>query len=368
MAAAFENVLKDTAISRSARITGDRLGRNFPPGHIRVVKIDKPLRHASVREAAKSRPHDAKSERIAKVLFSLRNGSCDERLAAARELGDIASIKGVKIPEVVIPLTITLSSDSDSTVREEAAWSLWKMGDNRAHRPLIKALIADSSVMVREKAARALGLMGVAAALPVMIDLLALGKHMPARLRAAIAVSLGFFAEEKSLPHLMRATDDVEPAVRAGAIRALGRYLVDSSRDISEKVMRKIERYTKRRYESLPPIRRVAIQALKLSADARANAIVAQVLRSDPDASVREEACEALQLWGSPQSEDALIEALAADDWRVRKAAARSLARQILRFGVHRSSKVCEALGRIERMFPLSSLEQSLAIEAKASL
>ena len=232
----------------------------------------------------------------------------------------------------------------------------------------MKALVYDSSSRVREKAARALGLMGAEESLPLMLDLVTLERHIPARLRAGIACAMGYFATERVLGHVIDAAKDAEPYVRYEAVRSLGRFLLGFTDEISARVFKILRRYMKPRIEPCGLIRQAAIKALRFSGSEPANEIVARALRSDPDPAVREVAAEALLLWNSRASEAALVYALSDDFWNVRKAAARTLSRFIMRHGVHDSAAVSEALRRIERMLPSHSYEWKLAADAFASL
>jgi len=314
------------------------------------------------------KPEEKPAARIGAMLMALRKGRRSERVSAARELGDLAISRSVKIPEAVVPLCVTLGSDGDPAVRQEAAWSLWKLGDSRAHPPLIKALLHDSSARVRERAARALGLMGAKEALPAMLDLWTLERHIPARLRAGIACAMGFFAGESVLKRLEVSARDAEPYVRYEAVRSLGRFLVGFPDEISQRVFRTLRSYLRHSNEPCASIRQAAIKALRFASTEEANTAVARSLTSDPDPSVREAAAEALLLWKSAASEAALIDALSDDHWPVRKAAARTLARFIKRHGVFDGVRISEALRRMERMLPSHTYEWRLAADAFASL
>lgn len=315
-----------------------------------------------------AKPSRDLSDRVAHALTLLRSGRRSERIGAARELGDTALTRGVKIPEAVIPLTVTLATDVDPCVREEAAWSLWKIGDPRSHKALIRAILDDRSAAVREKCARVLGLMGAREAVPVMFDLLTLERHVPARLRAGMACAFGYLAEEFLLDNLIKLAKDAEPRVRYEAVRSLGRYLVGFSDDIAEKVFNLLTRYMKTSYEPCGMIRKAAVKALRFSRSDRATRTVVKALLTDPDAETRQTAADALIIWDNADTEKALIGALEDDCWQVRKAASRTLAKFIIRYGVYDSPAVCEAMRRMERMLPAHSLEWRLAADAFASL
>jgi len=319
-----------------------------------------------IRHRAKTREESESS--IVAALTKLRNGKRTERIGAARELGDIALTQGVKIPEAVIPLGVSLSTDNDPHVREEAAWALWKLGEKRAQRSLMNALLDDPSPAVREKCARVLGLMGLDESLPIMVDMLTLERHVPARVRAGIACAFGYLAREHLLDHVMRLARDAEPRVRYEAVRSLGRYLVGFSEEITEKVFRFLRRYLRTGHEPCALIRKAAVKALRFSRNAQATRSVIRVLRSDPDSEARQTAADTLLIWDDADSEGALIGALTDDCWQVRKAAARNLAKFIVRYRVYDGAAVCEALRRMERMLPAHSLEWRLAAEAFVSL
>ena len=99
--------------------------------------------------------------KIGKALVSLRNGRRSERINAARELGDIAISFGVNVPEAVVPLSVTLSGDRDPVVRQEAAWSLWKLGDERGYTPLLRAFRSTACPAANTIAARRLPALGI---------------------------------------------------------------------------------------------------------------------------------------------------------------------------------------------------------------
>ena len=308
------------------------------------------------------------AERIGKSLVALRVGKRSERLSAARALGTIVFENDIRIPEAVLPLTVTLTSDRDESVRKEAAWSLWKLGDERAHRSLIKALVGDPSIGVRARSARALGFMGVKDALPVMLDLLRLGRHVSAKLRAAIAASLGYLADEEAISALLATSYDADTEVRCEAVRSLGRYLVGFPVEVNELAFKRLRSALQPRSESQAVIRRAAIMGLRLSPLECAGVVVAKALWHDPDPETREVAADALVLWNSRDVESSLVAALSDDYLSVRKAAARSLSRFVTRYGIYNSASVCEALTRIQRMFSSYSTECRLASEALASL
>lgn len=305
---------------------------------------------------------------IGRAIMVLREGQAKDRAQTARLLGDLAFMKKAKIPEAVLPLSVLLKIDDDSSVREEAAWALWKLQDKQAAESLLHALANDESTSVREKAARALGLLGVAEAVPLTVALLSLGRSIPARLRAALAASLGLLVDEDAAKTLLRAALDSEPTVRYEAVKSLGRYLISFPPEIVEKSFSQIVRSINPRHERIPEIRQAAIRALRFANDNRALDAVAKAAVSDPEPVTRKVAVEALLCFDGPAAEVALLDALEDSNWFVRKMAGRILAEYVKRFRVYNTPRVCEALARMERMFPSGSREWRLAAEAFAGL
>jgi len=305
---------------------------------------------------------------IGRALMTLREGSAKDRAQTARLLGDLAFMKKVKIPEAIFPLSVLIKIDDDPVVREEAAWALWKIGDKKASEALLHALANDDWTDVREKAARALGLLGANEAVPLMVALLSLGRSVPAKLRAALAASLGLLVDPQAARVLLHAALDAEPSIRYEAVKSLGRYLFNFSQDIMEKSFSQIIRSLSPHRERIPEIRQSAIKALRICRDPRALEAIANAAMNDPDAETRKLACETLLCFDGPASESALIDALEDSNWFVRKTAGRVLAESVKRSRIYNTPRVCEALQRMERMFPSGSREWRLAAEAFASL
>lgn len=305
---------------------------------------------------------------IGRAIMVLREGGEKDRAETARLIGDLAFMKKMKIPEAITPLSVLLKMDEDPLVREEAAWALWKLGEKRAAESLLHALANDSHTTVREKAARALGLLGVREAIPLMVALLSLGRSIPARLRAALAASLGLLVDMQAARVLLHAALDSEPPVRYEAVKALGRYLLNFPAGIVQKSFSQIIRSMNPTRERIAEIRQAAIKALRMCNTGAALEAIAKAAVNDPDSQTRKLAVETLLCFEGPQSEAALIEALEDSNWAVRKMAGRVLAESVKRSRVYNTPRVCEALARMERMFPSGSREWRLAAEAFASL
>lgn len=305
---------------------------------------------------------------IGKVILLLKEGNAEERAQAARLIGDFAFTKKERIPEAVYPLCHFLKTDDNVKVREEAAWALWKLGDSRCADSLFYALSKDPSVDVREKAARSLGLLGYRKASPVMIALLSMGKQVSTKLRAALAASLGLLADERAVKVMLQAAQDAEPAVRYEAVKSLGRFLVSFPSDIRDKAFEQIEKSLNPRRERVSAIRQAAIKALRMGSDLRSIKAVARAVVCDPDSETRKQAVEVLMCFSGPEVESALLEALEDSDWAVRKAAGRVLSEFAKRSVVYNIPRVCEALTRMERMFPSGSREWRMAAMAFANL
>lgn len=306
--------------------------------------------------------------RIRVALGDLRGGRRSERIRAARDLGEMAMASEQGIPDAVIPLTVTLTSDRDEMVRQEAAWALWKLRDARAVPALMTSLLDDVSASVREKAARSLGLMGAHEAVAVMLDLLTLDRHVASRVRAGMISAFGHLADPTLFDVVVKALQDAEPLVRYEGVRALGRFIGRFSEEMTAYALKLVCRSLKPGRESCALIRQAAVKVLRFHASEVTASAIATALIEDPESVVREAAAEALLFFDRRESEVALVQALEDDVWQVRKAASRTLSRFIIRHRVYNAPVVTEALRRMERMLPSHSLEWRLAAEAFASL
>lgn len=305
---------------------------------------------------------------VGQALVTLKERKGKEQINAIRAIGDLAFLKRLKIPEAVEPLCEILMFDEQAKVREEAAWALWKLQDHKAADSLFYALSKDTDIAVREKAARALGLLGVRRAAPLMIALLSMGKQISFKLRAALVAALGLLADERAAKVILQASHDAEPIVRYEAVKSLGRCLVAFPGDIREKAFNQIKKCLSPRRERIAAIRQAAVKALRICNDVRAKEVVAKAAVCDPDAKTRKHALEALRCFEGPQVEAALIDCLEDSNWEVRKTAGLILAEFARHSKVYNSPRVCEALARMERMFPSGSREWRLAAMAFANL
>jgi HEAT repeat protein len=116
-----------------------------------------------------------------------------------------------------------LRHGEDSETRAAAADALAMLGDANAVEPLAAALAADSCPFVRSAVATALGSFG-AAAVPALLRAMR-GDHNPSA-GAEAAYALGAIDDLRVGAALLALAEDdaAAPAVRAGAVRGLGRF------------------------------------------------------------------------------------------------------------------------------------------------
>jgi len=170
--------------------------------------------------------------------------------------------------------------DPNSTIRSNAAGSLFELRDSRAVVPLIEAL-NDPDPEVRANVASALGWIGDERAVEPLIEKL---NDEDGVVRGIAAVSLGALGDHRAVGPLIQALDDEDPIVRINAAVSLGMYLKDPS--------------------SVEPL----IQALE-----------------DPDGFTRSRVAFALGELGDPRAIGPLTEALDDEEKDVREEAALAL-------------------------------------------
>ena len=137
--------------------------------------------------------------------------------AVARENGAFAL--GLLEDERAIDPLVGVLNDSVAAVRERAAWSLGLIEDPAAIQGLSGAL-GDADADVREQAAWALGMIEHSSAVPALSD--ALRTEKDPEVREQIAWGLGMIEHSDAVAALIEALDDADADVREQAAWALG--------------------------------------------------------------------------------------------------------------------------------------------------
>lgn len=117
--------------------------------------------------------------------------------------------------------------------------------------------------------------------------------------RVAAAYALGRFKSRKVAEALIPVLTDADPEVRAGAAASLGRVRSKEALDL----------LIQRLADDTPEVRKAVVRALGLIGSERATPHLLNVLRTDRDNKVREEALEALGDVGSVEVVGPLVEA-----------------------------------------------------------
>ncbi len=150
-----------------------------------------------------------------RLVILLDDPSEHVRRTAALSLGKIGHVVAAAALEGAL-------SDPDPVVREYSAWALGRIGEavnDTAAVGLVGAL-GDPRAAVRKAAARALGHIGLRRpVLPSLTDVLARGTRDG---RRAVVEALAQLEAPSAYPALVTALTDPDPAVRQGALAALG--------------------------------------------------------------------------------------------------------------------------------------------------
>ncbi len=133
------------------------------------------------------------------------------RTAAAQELGKN------KVKQAVDKLIQLLEKDQNPLVRDNVAFALGEIGDNRAVPHLIKAL-KDSDEWVRKSAAKALSFLD---GTPAADDLITLLQDISPAVRKTAARTLGVLGIKKALPEIEKLLNDENILVRKYAAMAV---------------------------------------------------------------------------------------------------------------------------------------------------
>ena len=150
------------------------------------------------------------------LLAALKSDDPAMRLGAVRALGEMGAAAKDAIPGLVETL-----GHADEQIRGEAADALGRFGAD-AIAPL-KGALSSPDARLRAGAARALGGLGAAAAPagPELIACLSTEKEREVRVALLAALPRTGFAQEKTVPVLVRAFRDDDEAIRSAALNAL---------------------------------------------------------------------------------------------------------------------------------------------------
>ncbi|MYC28391.1 MAG: HEAT repeat domain-containing protein [Nitrospira sp. SB0662_bin_26] len=150
-----------------------------------------------------------------RLVTLLQDPSPDVRRTAALSLGKIAHSAGTMA-------LVEALSDPDSDVREYSAWALGQIGEdvNDAAAISLAGALGDERDSVKQAAALALGKIGPRPpVVAILTQALAVGERNS---RRAVVEAFNQLEAKGAFPALRKALTDPDPAVRQGALAALG--------------------------------------------------------------------------------------------------------------------------------------------------
>ena len=151
----------------------------------------------------------------ARLVTLLQDSSPDVRRTAALSLGKIGN-------SAATTALVEALSDPDSQVREYSAWALGQIGEdvNDGAAVSLAGALGDEHPAVKQAAAQALGKIGSRPpVIAILTQALTVGERSS---RRAVVEALTQLEAKKAFPALRKALTDPDPAVRQGALAALG--------------------------------------------------------------------------------------------------------------------------------------------------
>ena len=151
----------------------------------------------------------------ARLVTLLQDPSPDVRRTAALSLGKIGH-------SAATTALVEALSDSDSSVREYSAWALGQIGEevNDTEAVRLAGALSDEHPSVKQAAALALGKIGPRPpVIAILTQALAVGERSS---RRAVVEAFTQLEAKGAFPALRKALTDPDPAVRQGAVAALG--------------------------------------------------------------------------------------------------------------------------------------------------
>lgn len=147
---------------------------------------------------------------------------------------------------------ISFLSSEDPSYRENAAWALGMIKDNRAVKPLIERLKVDNNDMVRKACAWALGEIGGEEAYNGLVS--SINDESP-EVRRIIAWSFEKIKNPDASTHLLKLLNDSSPLVRKAAVFAIGVVSKKNDPDVIYALKNKLK-------DDSPDVRREAVFSL----------------------------------------------------------------------------------------------------------
>ncbi|MCY3934566.1 MAG: HEAT repeat domain-containing protein [Chloroflexi bacterium] len=227
---------------------------------------------------------------IQPLITGLRDRDWAVRLSASEALH--------RIQQPALPGLIDALRDWDHVMSEAAGTALRQIGEP-AVSGLLEAL-RDEDWRVRRGAAWALGELADAAAVPGLVAALA---DEDCLVRRAVAVALGWIRDPAAVPELLRALYDDDWRVRTAAAEALGWLGSPAVAGLLDIVNRPPSADTRE-------MRRLALEALGVTRDARALTPLLYLLVREDEPSLRAAAANALGNLADPRAAPYLIRAL----------------------------------------------------------
>ncbi len=152
-----------------------------------------------------------------------------ERLSATEKIGEIKNAT----PEVLTTLNHILKNDGSSSVRSEAAKSIGNLGFQQSHDPLSVSLKTDSNNTVRNSAVTALYTISGANAINNFIEA---SNDENSKIRFLCVKYLGNIGGEKAASTIReKFQSDPSPEVRAQAVKSLGKMKDKTSYELIKK-------------------------------------------------------------------------------------------------------------------------------------
>ena len=307
-------------------------------GRSNVPRVGLKAEHTVRKGLPYREAHDmADKAEVERLVRELSDSDYTMRWDAATALGELGDTSAM-------PALIRALSDSDTLVRERAATALGRLGDDSAVPALMKAL-SDSDKGVRAHAATALGNLDDTSAVPSLIEALSDGH---ARVRGDAATALGNLDDTSAVPSLIEALSDGHADGRMSAAAALGKLGDNTAVPALIKVLSDSDTFDE---SAMPPLLRIqspsfldtfarmaAAEALGELGDTCAVPALIKAL-SDGKGGVRNAAAQALGKVGDQSAVPSLIRAFSDSDEGVREAAAGALGR----FGVTEASQLTMA-------------------------
>lgn len=302
---------------------------------------------------------------IGSLIEQLMTGSADLLIDALNKLGRMADTNGADLSKALPLVLRILKSNPDEPVRYEATKVISKIKNGRAAEDLIYVIGRDPSEKVKEGAVKALGLIRAEGCFAYLSGLLNDIWNQSIRVRRAAAFAIGRLDPKTSVNILCDSlVNDPDAEVRCEAAESMAICLLKLEKNQAGLIVQAVSSQLDFEVEQAHEVRIAVINAVTVTENSNCIDELIATLKKDPHPRVRGQAAHALAHFFDPRIEKALIQSLDREVDGAKKRIALALAYYAMKNPLGLHDEICDALIKVQKIYPRYSYIWKEAVKA----